>query len=176
MRTHTIRSRVHAPGSALFRALGGAVSDAWSAVLRRGGRTRLFQYGFMPMTTRIDRFLYPLTGGRLLSSWPARLPTALLTTTGRRSGRPRTFPVFFVRDSDRVYLATTVWGSWARNLEAQPLASLQIGSERSEERARLLSDAERDQVWPRFVAFWPAYDDYRRRSGHAYVFALSRLG
>jgi F420H(2)-dependent quinone reductase len=41
---------------------------------------------------RLDRFVYRLTGGRMVSAGPVLFPTLLLTTTGHRSGTPRTTP------------------------------------------------------------------------------------
>ena len=138
---------------------------------RRVGRTRFFQYRVMPWTTRIDRLLYPRTGGRLLSTGPV-YPTLLLTTTGRKSGRPRTTPLFYLRDSDRILVASTIRGDWALNLLADPHVQVRLGRRRGGYVGREATERERDEWWPRFIAFWPAYDDYRARSGQAYVYVL----
>lgn len=126
----------------------------------------------MPLTTRIDRVLYPLTGGRLLSTGPVLYPTLLLTTTGRRSGRPRTTPLFYVRDGDRLLLASSIRGAWARNLLEHPDVTAQVGRRRGGYRAREASAEEVERWWPRFVAFWPPYDDYAERSGTRFVYVL----
>lgn len=174
MSTHAVwhpqGRRIPVVGSA-----GDAIADAWGAFLRAAGRTAFFQRHMIPVTTRVDRFLYPRTGGRVLSTWPARIPTALLITVGRRSGQPRVFPLFYVRDRSRVYLTTSIRGDWYRNLLANPVASLQLGRTHYHCRARLLTDEERDAVWPRFIDVWPAYEDYRRRTGRAFTFVLERI-
>jgi deazaflavin-dependent oxidoreductase (nitroreductase family) len=64
----------------------------------------------------------------------------------------------------------TNWGqrhhpAWSANLIAEPRAELQIGRDKRPCRARLAGDDEKTQIWPRFVAMWPAYDDYLERSG-----------
>src|SRR4051795_5367776 len=52
---------------------------------------------FAPLMHRLDRPVYRLTRGRAtLGSLVAGLPVALLTTTGARSGRPRTVPLLLL--------------------------------------------------------------------------------
>ncbi len=155
-----------------FGRLGAVIAGSYRRFLRRAGRTSFFMRHVIPITTRIDRFLYPRTGGRLTTTWPANIPTALLTTTGRHSGQPRVFPLFYQRDGLRVYVVTSIRGDWYRNLLANPVASLQLGRRTYRCRGQLLSEAEREALWPRFAEMWPAYDDYRRRTGALHLFAL----
>jgi deazaflavin-dependent oxidoreductase (nitroreductase family) len=152
--------------------LSKGIVRSYSALLRRFGRTRFFQFRVMPLMTRLDRYLYPRTNGRVLSTWPARLPTVLLTTTGRTSGSRRSFPLYAVADGESGLLATTVHGDWSQNLLATPRATVRWGRRQAIYRARLASEPERDRAWPRFTAVWPGYDDYRARSGRADVFVL----
>jgi deazaflavin-dependent oxidoreductase (nitroreductase family) len=119
----------------------------------------------------LDRALYGPTGGRLLSTGPA-FPTLLLTTVGRRSGRPRTTPLFFLRDGERILVASTVRGDWARNLLACPRVEVRIGRRRGRFLAREASEEEFERWWQRFTDFWPPYRDYQERSGRAYVYIL----
>ena len=163
-RTRRAATALAIPGRALARAYG--------RFLRRAGRTAFFMRHVIPVTTRIDRWLYPRTGGRLTTTWPANIPTALLTTTGRHSGQPRVFPLFYQRDGRRVYLVTSIRGDWYRNLVANPDAMIQLGRRTYRCRGRLLPEADREAMWPRFAAMWPAYDDYLLRTGHLYLFAL----
>ncbi len=152
--------------------LADKIASPYGWLLRQVGRTAFFMRHGIPITTRIDRYLYPRTGGRLTSTWPANIPTLLLTTTGRRSGQPRVFPLFYQRDGRRVYLVTSIRGDWYRNLLANPVASVQLGRRTYQGRGQLLAEEERRAMWPRFAAMWPAYDDYQRRTGHLYLFAL----
>lgn len=139
---------------------------------RRIGRTRFYQYRLMPWTTRLDRVLYPLTGGRLLSTGPVLYPTLLLTTVGRRTGEARTTPLFYVRDGERILLASSIRGAWAKNLLEHPGVSVRIGRRRARRVARPATDEEVATWWPRFTAFWPPYEVYRQRSGQRYVYVL----
>jgi deazaflavin-dependent oxidoreductase (nitroreductase family) len=52
--------------------------------------------------------------------------------------------------------------AWFHNLMARPDTTVQLGSEVREVRARVASDEERRQLWPKFLAFYPAYDAFNR--------------
>lgn len=61
--------------------------------LRRVGSTRLARQFLGPrVVTRLDRVLHRLTRGRVIAS-DLLFQTLMLTTTGRRSGPPRTTPL-----------------------------------------------------------------------------------
>ena len=68
---------------------------------RQGIRNSRFLAVFLKYFARVHIWVYRRTdgrlGGRLL--W---FPVALLTTTGRKSGEPRTTPTLYLRDGDRV--------------------------------------------------------------------------
>src|ERR1700754_1378001 len=75
-------------------------------------------------------WVYRRTRGRLGAKllW---FPAALVTTTGRKSGRPRTTPTLYLRDGDRVILPASFGGrdadpGWYRNLETDPKTHIQI--------------------------------------------------
>ncbi len=166
----------HWPRGATACERGGGHEDVTMEKFRRFGRwvgrTRFYQYQLMPWSTRADRLLYPLSGGRLLCTGPVLFPTLLLTTTGRRTGRQRTTPLFYVRDGPRLLLASSIRGAWAQNLLAHADITAQVGGRRSRYLAREATDSERARYWPRFVAFWPAYEDYAQRSGTSFVYVL----
>lgn len=54
--------------------------------------------------------LYRLTGG-VIGGRIGRNPTLLLTTVGRRSGRPHTVPLTYFQDGDRLALVASNAGS-----------------------------------------------------------------
>ncbi len=85
-------------------------------------------------------------GGRLKGS---RL--MLLTTTGSRSGRPRTVVIGYRQSGDRYVAIASNSGaerapSWYGNLRADPVAVVEIGAERFQARARDARDEERDEL------------------------------
>ena len=73
---------------------------------------------------RSHRSLYRLSRGRLLGR-VAGMPVLLLTTTGRRSGRPRTTPLTYFELGDDSWssprtAARTARPRWWLNLQAEP--------------------------------------------------------
>jgi F420H(2)-dependent quinone reductase len=115
---------------------------------------------------RINTFMYRRGGGEGLGSTFQKIPVALLTTTGRKSGQQRVNPLYFLRDGDRVIVVASKGGSekspmWYLNLKANPKVSVQIKKEVLELNARDATDAERAQYWPQLVKMYPSYDDYQ---------------
>jgi len=97
------------------------------------------------------------------------VPTLLLTTTGRRSGQPRTTPLFYGRDGDRYLVVASRGGApqhpaWYENLTARPDVRVQVMAERFAARARTASKAEKPALWKTMAAIWPAYEDYQART------------
>jgi len=112
---------------------------------------------------RLHRAAYRATGGRV-GGRLVGLDVLLLTTTGRRTGLPRTTPMPFYRDGDRLVLVGSNGGAdtdpaWWKNLQATPEAEVEIGRERLAVRAALATPEDRDRLWPRLKE-WNA--NYRR--------------
>jgi F420H(2)-dependent quinone reductase len=110
--------------------------------------------------------LYRRTGGKVGGKAGA-LPMLLLTTTGRKSGRPRTTPLGYLADGDRIVLVASYGGDdrhpqWYLNLQANPDASVQVGAERRRVRATTATPEEKAVLWPRWVARYPTYARYQQ--------------
>ncbi len=114
---------------------------------------------------RAHIWVYRRTDGRL----GARLlwfPAALLTTTGRKSGQPRTTPTLYLRDGERVVLPASFGGraenpTWYLNLKENPDVEVQIRDERLRLSARDATDEERARYWPPLIKMYPPYRGYR---------------
>jgi deazaflavin-dependent oxidoreductase (nitroreductase family) len=141
----------------------------FSELIVRIGRRRWFAATgrfLMP----VDRRLIRLTKGRLsVIGWRTAPPTLLLTTRGRRSGLLRERPLLYARDGDAFIVTGSNWGqaehpSWSSNLLADPAATVTIAGDTTAVRAVLLTDAERERVWPLLLRVWPAFRDYGARS------------
>lgn len=109
--------------------------------------------------------VYRHTGGRLGAKllW---FPAALITTTGRKTGRPRTTPTLYLRDADRVVLPASFGGragnpAWYHNLTADPKVHIQIRGEHLDLAARDATDDERKCYWPKLIRMYPPYRGYR---------------
>lgn len=121
--------------------------------------------------------LYRLSRGRIGGSMGGA-PVLLLTTTGRRSGEPRTAPVIYMRADDALVVIGSNAGNerppaWALNLAANPDAEVEIGADRSSVRARIAVGEERADLWRRANVDYPGFDDYGERTARAInVFVL----
>lgn len=94
----------------------------------------------------------------------------LVTTTGRRSAKPRVTPLLFVRDGGD-YIVVGSWGGsdtpphWYLNLRADPRVTVEDRGLTSAAVALEIDDpADYNRLWARLVAIYPTYETYRRRT------------
>lgn len=124
---------------------------------------------------------YRETGGKVGHIWREGSTILLLTTTGRRSGEPRTTPLIYAQDGDRYVIVASKGGApehpgWYRNLEQNPDVELQIEDEVFPARARTAAGEERERLWRKANEVWPHYDDYAARTEREIpVVVLERL-
>lgn len=121
----------------------------------------------MKLMWRVHRFFYRVSRGRLGGN--LEMPVLLLTTTGRKTGKQRTWPLYHLVDGDSfVVIASNVGEdthpAWLLNLRADPRASVQIGSERYDVTAREAEGEERERLWKQAVTASPGYETYRTRT------------
>ena len=100
---------------------------------------------------------------------PGVLPTLLLTTTGRKSGEPRTQPLAcFPEGEDWIVVASNngqdKHPAWFLNLQAKPEARMQIGRIDRAVQAHVAEGEERDRLWPWLKERNPAYAGYERKT------------
>jgi len=134
--------------------------------------TRPGTWIFLNVFPHIDRRLLRLTRGRL--SVAVGQPVLLLTTTGARSGQPRTTPLMFMREGDDVVLIASAGGStrnpaWYYNLRAHPEAAVTLGGRTLRCKAREAGGAERDALWNRACEFYVGFSKYQKRAGERRV-------
>jgi deazaflavin-dependent oxidoreductase (nitroreductase family) len=159
------------------------VAGRLTQVVRRGvGRvaaTETFARYGPRVAPVLDGVARRLSGGRWTFS-DAVLPVVVLTTTGARSGLPRTVPLASLVDGQDFIVVGSNFGrerhpAWSANLLAHPDARVSFRGEDFAVRAVLLSVGERDRVWPRLTAQWPLFDRYVETSGRDLrVFRLER--
>jgi deazaflavin-dependent oxidoreductase (nitroreductase family) len=119
--------------------------------------------------SQLNIWAYRATGGRLGGRFLRGAPVLLLTTRGRRSGQPRTAPLLYLEDGGRIAIVASKGGMsqhplWYRNLEANPEVEVEIGRERRPMLARVATEAEKRELWPKLVAMYRDYDDYQART------------
>jgi deazaflavin-dependent oxidoreductase (nitroreductase family) len=107
----------------------------------------------------------------------SELPTMLLTTTGRRTGKERIVPLNYVRDGKSLVAVCENFGmdtasSWPYNLLADPKARIEIDGTAASYLSRPATEDEVDRNMRRLIEMWPAHDTYVKRSGTRKVFVL----
>ena len=111
--------------------------------------------------------LYRATDGFIGASIGA--PMLLLTTVGRKSGRTRTTPLLYLEKGSNWVIVGSNAGddrhpAWWLNLQANPVATIQIRGARMRVRARKASGQEKSDLWPRFVNLHSGYQTYQHRT------------
>jgi len=119
--------------------------------------------------TGMNIVAYRLSGGRVAGHVPSGAPICLLTTTGRRSGRPRTVPLLYIPDGDDFVVVASRGGmgshpAWYLNLLADPDASVLVGSATRRVHARDATEDERRRLWPALTAAYVHFDAYQLRT------------
>ena len=121
-----------------------------------------------------DRLFLKLTGRRrTLTGIIAGLPVVTLTTTGAKSGLPRTVPLLCIRDpedSKRFALIASNWGqrhypAWYHNLKAHPQATGNIGGAVADYSAREAEGDEYQRFWGYAQATYLGFSLYAQRVG-----------
>jgi deazaflavin-dependent oxidoreductase (nitroreductase family) len=79
-------------------------------------------------------------------------PLLLLTTTGAKSGQPRTNPLVYLGDGDRSVIFGSKGGAptnpdWYHNIRANPSVTVEQGSENFEATATIVEGNERDRLF-----------------------------
>ena len=117
--------------------------------------------GFRRFGSRMMSGIYRLFGGRGVSN------LLQLTTTGARTGEPRTTPLRRFDDGDgRWLIVASAQGSakqpaWLHNLVAHPDGAwIEIGHDRWKVRPEMLAPTEWEAAWQRVVAEAPEFGKY----------------
>jgi F420H(2)-dependent quinone reductase len=131
--------------------------------IRRFGRR-----AFMRAASGTHNSLYRASGGRIGGRMMG-MPVLLLVTKGRRSGKPRTTPLLYLRHGDAIVVVASNGGSdyipaWWLNLRSNPDAEIEIGPERRLVSARKASPDERASLWPEFTSRFSGYAKYAART------------
>jgi len=141
----------------------GRLYNAWATL----SATRLGLWLSRTFAWRLDPYLLRMTGGRLGSG--LLLPTALLETTGARSGQPRRNGVIYFHDGDHPTIVASLAGAprhpaWYFNARANPEVKLNGRPYRAE----VVSDeAERERLWALADNVFPPFETYRRRAAES---------
>ncbi|MER5808405.1 nitroreductase/quinone reductase family protein [Streptomyces sp. NPDC002033] len=108
---------------------------------------------------------YVASGGADGHLWHG-VPTLLLTTLDRATGRTVRTPLIYGEDVGRHLVVAAASGAphhpaWYLNLTAHPEVRLQVGADVFAARARTATPAERETYWEAMTALWPLFDDHQ---------------
>lgn len=111
---------------------------------------------------------YVETDGREGHRWNG-VPTLLLTTRGRRTGKLRRTALIYGEDGDAHVVVASRGGArhhpqWYLNLVADPDVEIQVGADRMKGRARTAEGEERQRLWEQMAATFPDYDNYQKKT------------
>ena len=123
----------------------------------------------MKAMNAVHRTMLTLSGGRL-GNTVGSMPVVELHTTGRTSGKRRsTMLTTPIRDDGTFVLVASKGGDdrdpdWYRNLVADPEIELTVDGDTIALTARVASDEEKTELWPRIVEAYKGYAGYQRKT------------
>ncbi len=112
----------------------------------------------------------------------ANAPLLLLTTTGAKTGRALTKPLAYTRDGDRIVLIASFAGApnnpaWFNNLVANPVVTVELGGERFQAKAVVVSGEERQRLYDNQAKQIAVFADYQKKTTRQIpVVVLKRIG
>ena len=140
--------------------------------LRRFAASGPGSWLFARVLHRIDRPVYRLTRGRhTFASLLSGIPVVMLTTTGARSGRPRTVPVLGLPTADGLAVIASNFGQqrhpgWYHNLHANPEGSVAVDGQTRRFRAVEVENDWRRRIWEEGLRVYPGWSQYERRASN----------
>ena len=108
-------------------------------------------------------------------------PLLLLTTTGAKSGQPRTSPLMYLPDGERMLIFASKGGAptnpdWYHNLMAHPQATVEVGTETFNVTATPVTGEERDRLYAIQAKRYSGFADYQAKTTRKIpVIALERV-
>ena len=114
---------------------------------------------------------YVKTDGKKGHDWNG-VPTLLLTTRGRKSGKLRRTALIYGRDGKNYLIVASHGGAprhpqWYLNLVENPAVQLQVGAEKFAAKARTATPKEKPRLWKLMSELFPRYDLYKEEAAKA---------
>jgi len=105
----------------------------------------------------------------------------LLHTIGAKSGEARINPVACIRDGERLVIIASKGGAptnpdWYYNIRANPLVTVETGSEQFQARATVAAEPERTRLYNKMVEMMPGFAEYQEKTSRVIpVIILTRV-
>jgi deazaflavin-dependent oxidoreductase (nitroreductase family) len=97
----------------------------------------------------------------------ANLPIMLITTFGRKSGKPHTNPVVYLEDGQDYLVSASSGGmdwhpGWYLNLKRIPEAKIEIGDKTFNVQTEIMHGEERNRLYEKFKAASTNFEKYEK--------------
>ena len=105
----------------------------------------------------------------------------LLHTTGAKSGKERVNPLATFEDGDRLVVVASKGGAptnpdWYYNVLANPMVSVEYGTDKFQAQAAIASEPERTQLYEKMESNFAGFTDYKEKTDRVIpVLTLSRI-
>lgn len=149
-----------------------ASANALQRGIRRFASSGPGSWLFARILHHVDRPVYRLSGGRhTLASLLSGIPVVMLTTTGARSGKPRTIPVLGLPSSEGLVVIASNFGqerhpAWYYNLRADPTGEVAVDGQERRFRAVAAQGERRQRIWQEGLRVYPGWSQYEKRASH----------
>lgn len=150
--------------------------SVFQRLIQKFAATQVGAWFFARSAHRLDKLFLKLTGGKsTLVSIVSGLPALVITTTGTKSGMPRTLTLVFIRDGQdatRVALVASNFGQshrpgWYYNLKANPRTICTVEGKTMAYLAHEAQGEEYDRWWKCTTRTFYGYQVYRERAERA---------
>ena len=127
---------------------------------------------FARVLHHIDRPVHRLTRGRYtFASLLSGIPVVMLTTTGAKTGQPRTVPVLGIPTPAGVAVIASNFGqcrhpAWYHNLRSHPDADVVVDGIHRRVRAVEADRERRMEIWQEGLRVYPGFGQYEKRASH----------
>jgi len=118
-------------------------------------------------------WILKLSGGRLGNAFLG-VPVLLLTTVGRKSGKLRTRPLYYLETDDGHYVlvasnaGTSKDPAWLLNLRANPEVTVEVLGQKRKMWAHVASEEEKEALWPQLLELFPTWQMMEERSTRSF--------
>ena len=138
----------------------------------------------MPQKVRkmnyVTVIMYHLTGERAFRG-SADSPSGFLklTTTGRKSGQPRTVHLLYIRDGSAYVVTASNGGKqsppgWFFNVRSNPQVSMKVQDRQVNAVAEIAEADKRRELWARLLEIAPMYAGYEKKTSREIPMVILR--
>jgi deazaflavin-dependent oxidoreductase (nitroreductase family) len=129
---------------------------------------------FAPWIHQLDKAVLKLTNGNYTVAEMIGWNVIQLTTTGAKTGQPRTMPLIGLFDGEKIALIASSFGrkhnpAWYYNLKAHPECKVQSGKRTGTYLARETQGEEYEKYWQMGVSYYEGYEKYQERAAHRHI-------